>query len=160
MINTMDADDAWCPPTLRAEGFARTRFAWWVIADDNQSTLLSTSRRTPKSSWVPGGVVTGLLMTDQLLRSAADPETRAESAPSPAQGNKVDTEGDPVDFVDSEWTDHRVRDPMRGGWGNSARGPARTAATHPYLLNQSQASSRVLGSQHTGMRPDIPALIS
>lgn len=74
MIDTMDADEAWCPPTLSPEGFARTRFAWWVIADDSQSTLLSTSRRTPKSSWVSGGVVAGLLMTDQLLRSAATSE--------------------------------------------------------------------------------------
>jgi hypothetical protein len=49
MIDTIDADDAWWPPTFKPEGFGRTRFAWWMIALDSQSTRLSISRRVSYS---------------------------------------------------------------------------------------------------------------
>src|SRR6185312_15031131 len=46
MIVTIDALDAWCPPTFRPDGLGRTRFAWWIIAVDSHSTRRSTSLRT------------------------------------------------------------------------------------------------------------------
>jgi hypothetical protein len=35
---TIDALDAWWPPTLRPDGFGRTRLAWWTIATASHST--------------------------------------------------------------------------------------------------------------------------
>src|SRR5689334_23169985 len=31
MIETIDADDAWWPPTFTPDGVSRTRLAWWTI---------------------------------------------------------------------------------------------------------------------------------
>ena len=31
MIETTEADDAWCPPTFDFSGFGRTLLAWWII---------------------------------------------------------------------------------------------------------------------------------
>jgi Lrp/AsnC family leucine-responsive transcriptional regulator len=31
MIDTIDADDAWCPPTFTPDDVFRTRLAWWMI---------------------------------------------------------------------------------------------------------------------------------
>lgn len=61
MIDTIDAEDAWCPPTLRPDGFGRTRFAWWIIAVDSQSTRFSISRSTPYSCAVSPVVRRGLV---------------------------------------------------------------------------------------------------
>src|SRR4051794_23200433 len=44
MIDTIEADDAWCPPTLSPAGFGRTRLAWSMIAADSHRTPFSTSR--------------------------------------------------------------------------------------------------------------------
>ena len=38
MIDAIDADDAWCPPTLTPERAGRTRFAWWTMETASQST--------------------------------------------------------------------------------------------------------------------------
>ena len=43
MIETIEADEAWCPPTFSPPGLGRTRFAWWTIAVDSQSTWRSIS---------------------------------------------------------------------------------------------------------------------
>ena len=53
MIETIEAEDAWWPPTLTPEGLGRTRFARWTMAVDNQSTRSWTSRST--SSWSSAG---------------------------------------------------------------------------------------------------------
>lgn len=45
MIDTIEALDAWCPPTLRPVGLGRTRLAWSMIAVESQSTRSCTSRR-------------------------------------------------------------------------------------------------------------------
>ena len=47
MIETIDAEDAWCPPTFIPPGLGRTRFAWWMIAVDSQSTWRSISPSAP-----------------------------------------------------------------------------------------------------------------
>ncbi|WP_433225906.1 hypothetical protein [Microtetraspora malaysiensis] len=61
MIDTIDAEDAWWPPTFKPEGFSRTRFAWWMTAEESQSTRFSTSRSTANSV-VVRGPVTGLVI--------------------------------------------------------------------------------------------------
>ncbi len=43
MIETIDAEDAWCPPTFIPPGLGRTRFAWSMIAVDSHSTWRSIS---------------------------------------------------------------------------------------------------------------------
>ena len=48
---TIDALDAWWPPTFRPDGFGRTRLAWWTIAVDSQSTRSSIAFRTAKPAW-------------------------------------------------------------------------------------------------------------
>ena len=51
MIDTIDADEAWWPPTFIPGGLGRTRLAWWMIAVDTHSTWrsiwASASRRAP-----------------------------------------------------------------------------------------------------------------
>ena len=46
MIETMDALEAWWPPTLSPLGLGRTRLAWSTVAVASHSTRCSTSRRT------------------------------------------------------------------------------------------------------------------
>jgi hypothetical protein len=56
MIDTIDAQDAWWPPTLSPDGFGRTRFASWMIAVDSHSTRRSISRNASSWSAAPSGV--------------------------------------------------------------------------------------------------------
>src|SRR5687768_16857688 len=51
MMETIDAHDAWCPPTFMPPGLGRTRLAWWTIEVDNQSTAREmSSSATPSGS--------------------------------------------------------------------------------------------------------------
>ena len=43
MIETIEALDAWWPPTFTPERFGRTRLAWWTIAVASHSTRRSTA---------------------------------------------------------------------------------------------------------------------
>ena len=54
MIETIDADEAWCPPTFIPEGLGRTRLAWWMIAVDSHKTWRSISR-SAWMDWACGG---------------------------------------------------------------------------------------------------------
>src|SRR5918995_5671483 len=47
---TIDALEAWCPPTFTPERFTRTRLAWWTIEVASQSTRRWTSSSTARSS--------------------------------------------------------------------------------------------------------------
>ena len=38
MIDTIEADEAWWPPTFTPEGVFRTRLAWWMIEVASHST--------------------------------------------------------------------------------------------------------------------------
>src|SRR5580700_7536078 len=49
MIDTIEALEAWWPPTLRPDGLGLTRLAWSTIAIDSQSTRCSTDRSTSRS---------------------------------------------------------------------------------------------------------------
>ena len=44
MIDTIEAQDAWWPPTFSPSGLGRTRLAWSTIAVDSHSTRSSTAR--------------------------------------------------------------------------------------------------------------------
>ncbi len=50
--DTIDALDAWWPPTFTPERFGRTRLAWWTIEVASQRTRRSTSASTARSSFV------------------------------------------------------------------------------------------------------------
>src|SRR5436190_1471308 len=50
MIETIDAVEAWWPPTLTPERFGRTRLAWWTIAVASHSTRRSISPRRSRSA--------------------------------------------------------------------------------------------------------------
>ncbi|WP_216858424.1 hypothetical protein [Actinomadura verrucosospora] len=63
MIDTIDADDAWCPPTFSPDGLGRTRLAWWIIALASQRTRSSTS---PSTAYPPSAGIrpaSGLLIS-------------------------------------------------------------------------------------------------
>ena len=47
---TIDALDAWWPPTFSPVGLGRTRLAWWMIAVASHSTRCSTVFSTTSSS--------------------------------------------------------------------------------------------------------------
>ena len=46
MIETIDAHEAWCPPTFSPLGLGRMRLAWWIIAVDVHSTCAAISLST------------------------------------------------------------------------------------------------------------------
>jgi hypothetical protein len=50
MMLTIDALDAWWPPTFSPSPDGRTRFAWWTIDVAIHSTRRSTERKTSMST--------------------------------------------------------------------------------------------------------------
>jgi len=52
MIETVEALDAWWPPTLTPEGLGRTRFATWTMFVASQSTRRWISSRAASFSAV------------------------------------------------------------------------------------------------------------
>src|ERR1700756_3854389 len=49
MIETIDADDAWWPPTFTPEAVARTLFAQWTMLVASQSIRVSIEANTSRS---------------------------------------------------------------------------------------------------------------
>jgi hypothetical protein len=41
MIDTIEAEEAWCPPTLIPSGLGRMWLAWWIIQCDSHSSRCS-----------------------------------------------------------------------------------------------------------------------
>src|SRR5918999_5803104 len=58
---TIDALDAWWPPTFTPERFSRTRFAWWTIAVASQSTRRWTASSVSRSAAAGGLVGAGVV---------------------------------------------------------------------------------------------------
>src|SRR5918992_844085 len=52
---TIDALDAWWPPTFTPERFSRTRLAWWTIAAESHSTRRSMALSVSRSGVAGGG---------------------------------------------------------------------------------------------------------
>ena len=50
MSDTIEALDAWWPPTFTPERFGRTWLAWWTIAVASHSTRRCTPSRTASST--------------------------------------------------------------------------------------------------------------
>ena len=48
--DTIDALEAWWPPTFTPERFGRTWLAWWTIAAASHSTRFCTPSRTASST--------------------------------------------------------------------------------------------------------------
>src|SRR6478735_409663 len=61
MIETSDADEAWCPPTFSPSGLGRTRLAWCTIDVASHNTRCSTSRSVASRSMRPPSAVRGSL---------------------------------------------------------------------------------------------------
>lgn len=55
MMDAIDAEDAWWPPTFSPDGLGRTRLAWCTMAVDSHSTRRSTSSSTPECVAVATG---------------------------------------------------------------------------------------------------------
>ena len=73
MIVTIDALDAWWPPTLSPDGSLRTRLAWCTIAVASQSTRRSTAATTAVSEPAgAGAVVIGDSLRSERKRRWAD----------------------------------------------------------------------------------------
>src|SRR5215213_4655792 len=68
---TIDALDAWWPPTLTPERFSRTRLAWWTIAVASQSTRRWTASRVSGSAAARCG--DGALVVGVVLKPADFP---------------------------------------------------------------------------------------
>src|SRR4051812_14101656 len=73
---TIDADEAWWPPTFTPLGVFRTRLAWWTMLVASHSTRRCTASRTSSSVSRAGTVV--------LMRARDSP-----SAASPARCEEV-----------------------------------------------------------------------
>src|SRR5215218_1272858 len=78
MMETTEAEEAWCPPTLRPSRFGRMLLAWWIIHADSQSSLRSSacSRRSRDASsptWAgwPGAVSTFIGFPSRSRRASA-----------------------------------------------------------------------------------------
>src|SRR5882757_2459537 len=56
MTETIEAVEAWWPPTFRPDTLGRTRFAWSIIAMASHSTRDSTARSTSRSTSSGAGV--------------------------------------------------------------------------------------------------------
>src|SRR4051794_41821751 len=46
MMLTIEADEAWWPPTFTPDGVSRTLFAWWTMLVASQSTRRCTASRS------------------------------------------------------------------------------------------------------------------
>ncbi|MBB5873511.1 hypothetical protein F4553_006945 [Allocatelliglobosispora scoriae] len=64
MIEIIEAQEAWWPPTLRPLGLGRTRLAWCTIAVESQSTRSEISRRASSCAAAGVGVVKIVLVMD------------------------------------------------------------------------------------------------
>ena len=66
MIVTIEALEAWWPPTFRPPGLGRTRLAWSTIAVASQSTRSSTARSAASCSVLLSGRVAVRLIARPL----------------------------------------------------------------------------------------------
>src|ERR671914_176127 len=94
---TIDALEAWWPPTFTPERFSRTRLAWCTIAAESQSTRRSMALSVSRSGAADGGeglVVVGepLKGGDSLIPQRYDQRERQLagcSARAPARGPRA-----------------------------------------------------------------------
>ena len=64
MTLTIDAEDAWWPPTFTPDGVARTRLAWWTIDVASHSTRrwsASSTSSEGSAAAVPCGAASVLI---------------------------------------------------------------------------------------------------
>ena len=75
MMLTIDADEAWWPPTFTPDSVFRTLFAWWTIEvashRTRDSTDSSTSRSTSPGARTPPGRDRHQLRSSATWRSAS-----------------------------------------------------------------------------------------
>src|ERR687891_624440 len=73
---TIEALEAWWPPTFTPERVWRTRFAWWTIAVASQSTRRWTTRRTSRSGCASGG--DGFVVVCEPLKDCDLPTSKGQ----------------------------------------------------------------------------------
>jgi hypothetical protein len=61
MMLTIDADDAWWPPTFTPDGVLRTLLAWWTMLVASQSTRRWIASRRSRSTAPSATAVVGSL---------------------------------------------------------------------------------------------------
>ncbi len=71
MMLTIDADDAWCPPTFTPDSVWRTLLAWWTMLTASQSTRRCTASSVSSSAASSDGwlVADSITATAQFNRS-------------------------------------------------------------------------------------------
>src|SRR3569833_3008478 len=77
MMLTMEAEEAWWPPTFTPEGVRRTRVAWWTMLVASHSTLRWTASRTSRSMPV-------CALTGRIAQTVPDHHRAVASVPAPA----------------------------------------------------------------------------
>jgi hypothetical protein len=68
MMLTIDADDAWWPPTLSPDSTRRTRLAWWTMLTANQRTRRWTASSTSREGSAAVGGRAGIVTLKGRLR--------------------------------------------------------------------------------------------
>src|SRR3954471_15052943 len=81
MMLTIEADEAWWPPTFTPLGVLRTRLAWWTMLVASHRTRRCTASRTSSSVSRAGRVV--LIACDSPRRRAALPARCEELGQQP-----------------------------------------------------------------------------
>src|ERR1700704_6231685 len=62
MMVASEADDAWCPPTLRPSWLGRRWLAWWMVQAASHSTFCSSARSRASASAAGGAELVGDLV--------------------------------------------------------------------------------------------------
>ena len=83
MIDTIEALDAWWPPTFRPVGLGRTRLAWSMIAVDSHSTRRSIARRPSR---LPVPVCAGSVLVTRITTLLVRASTSSRARPAQAGG--------------------------------------------------------------------------
>ena len=83
MIDTIEALDAWWPPTFRPVGLGRTRLAWSTIAVDSHSTRCSIARRPSR---LPVPVCAGSVLVTRITTLLVRASTSSRARPAQAGG--------------------------------------------------------------------------
>src|ERR687895_160277 len=122
---TIDALEAWWPPTLTPERFSRTRLAWWTIAAESHSTRRSIALSVSRSGAAGGG--DGVVVVGAPLKACDLP------MPEPEEDHEGHRPWDPARAPTRDprpGPDHVVPVGLDGGDLDLARVPNRQPLPH------------------------------
>ncbi len=109
---TIDAHEAWCPPTLTRSGRPRIRFAWWIIAVEVHRTrrAIVSLRGAVRCG---GGVCQERVVTWDALRSAvatgrAPPSNSGAHRPARKETSDPASSSTPFSVHQTMWPSQRT----------------------------------------------------